>query len=204
MTVPTMASTTLRAGTMSSRTGRPTRSARATTSESSRRSYGVGVALAGPLVADVDVEQPHGHDDDVAIAGRLKRGDHVRERVRIADRHQHVAGTDVDLVERKLRRRCSRSNVSSSIGCRRARLVRAGHDEPHRQGRDERAAAMDATSPVASIASSADGSDEARPDEPHRQLAAPSREGSTALLNGIASRARAPKSNEGGNREHAA
>ena len=43
MTVPTMASTTLRVGTMSNRTGRPTRSASATTSESNRRSYGVGV-----------------------------------------------------------------------------------------------------------------------------------------------------------------
>ena len=44
--MPTIASTTLRAGTMSSRTGRPMRSASATTSESSRRSYGVGVRLA--------------------------------------------------------------------------------------------------------------------------------------------------------------
>ena len=41
--MPTMASTTLRVGTISSRTGRPTRSARATTSDSSRRSYAVGV-----------------------------------------------------------------------------------------------------------------------------------------------------------------
>ena len=60
-----------------------------------------GRASAGGFLADVHVDQPRGHDDDVAIAGRLKRGRHVRERVRIANGHQHVAGTGVDLIERQ-------------------------------------------------------------------------------------------------------
>ena len=48
------------------------------------------------------VEQPHGHDDDVAIAGALKRRHHVSQRMRIANGHQHVAGARLDLVEREL------------------------------------------------------------------------------------------------------
>ena len=62
-----------------------------------------GRALASRLLADVDVEQPRGHDHDVSIARRLKRRDHVSERMRIADRHQHVSRTSLDLVERELR-----------------------------------------------------------------------------------------------------
>ena len=47
------------------------RSASATTSESSRRSYLVGARrLAGVLFVDVDVEQPRRHHDDVAVAWR--------------------------------------------------------------------------------------------------------------------------------------
>ena len=53
---------------------------------------------------DVDAEEPHRHDDDVAIAGRLKGGGDVGERVRIADRHQRIAAPRVHMVEREIAR----------------------------------------------------------------------------------------------------
>ena len=100
--VATMASKTLWAGTMSRRTGRSCRSASA---DDLREQPPLGRRrrrVAEAVVADVDAEQPDGHDDDVAIARRLERGGHVRERMRVADGHQHVARTSVHLVEREL------------------------------------------------------------------------------------------------------
>ena len=47
-------------------------------------------------------EQPDGHDDDVSIAGGLKRRRHVGQRMRIPNGHEHIARTRVDLVERQL------------------------------------------------------------------------------------------------------
>ena len=60
-----------------------------------------------------DIEQPHRHDDDVAIAGGLERGDHVIECVRVANRDEHVSRAGIDLIEREIGGG-NKSNVSRS------------------------------------------------------------------------------------------
>ena len=74
------------------------------TSENSRRSYGVGVAIR-QVLADIDIQQPHRHHDDIVVTGRLKCANDVSERVRIADWHQYVAGPNVNLVGRDVGRK---------------------------------------------------------------------------------------------------
>ena len=64
-----------------------------------------GSRVAEAVGADVDAEQPYRHDDDIAIARRLERGGDMSERMRIANGHEHVARTNVHLVERELGRR---------------------------------------------------------------------------------------------------
>ena len=99
-----MASKTLCAGTMSRRTGTAVPLGEGDDFREQPPLGRRGRASLDAVVADVDAEQPHGHDDDVSIAWRLQRRRDVSERMRIADRHQHVARTGVDLVERELRR----------------------------------------------------------------------------------------------------
>jgi hypothetical protein len=57
-----------------------------------------GFILAVRL-ADIGADQPDGHDDDIAIARCLKRSNQMRQRVRVADRNQHVPRARVDLTQ---------------------------------------------------------------------------------------------------------
>ena len=68
--------------------------------------------VAEAVGADVDAEQPDGHDHDISIARCLERGGNMRERMRIADGHQHIARANVHLVERGLAGRQDIERVS--------------------------------------------------------------------------------------------
>ena len=51
----------------------------------------------------VRLEQPHRHDDDVAIAGRFQRGGHMIERVRVAHGREHAPRPRAQLCRRHVR-----------------------------------------------------------------------------------------------------
>ena len=130
---------------------------------------GVGSAWCGAVVLDVDAEQPHGHDDDVAIAGGLERGGDVRQRVRVAHGDQHVARPGLDLPDREIGRRQQLERVH---------VVGADLRLPRRCGLSVSAStspptsahvAIAGTSPIASSASSAaDATRERRARGPQR------------------------------------
>ena len=61
-----------------------------------------GSTLGCRVAPDVDVEQPDGHHHDIPIASCLERGYHVGQRMRIANGHEHVARTGLDLIEREV------------------------------------------------------------------------------------------------------
>ena len=134
--VATIASETLRAGTMRRCTGRPCRSASATTSESRRRSFGVG-SLGRRLAADVEANEPDGENHHVATARSLERGGDMSQGVRVAHRHQHVARAGINLVEGELRRRQQIERLAA-VGRRGGRGRPDPRPKPDRQDRDER------------------------------------------------------------------
>ena len=57
---------------------------------------------AGAILDDIGIEKAGRHHHDVSIAWRVERGNHMRQQVRIAHRHQHVPGPRLDLMRRQL------------------------------------------------------------------------------------------------------
>ena len=98
----------------------------ATTCEKSCCSAGVAVVSAD-VVVHVHAEQPHRHDDDVAIAGSLERRRDVRQRVRMADADQDVARPRIDLTEENVAGRQELQHVR--LRRRRGRDVTRRHRE---------------------------------------------------------------------------
>ena len=154
----------------SRRTGRSCRSASADDlgqhAPLGRRRRGIAQVVG----ADVDAEQSNGHDHDVAVARRLERGGQVRERVRVADEHEHAARADVHLVERELVGRKDVERVGFVRHGWRQRFAsdaseeqnEAAHQRERRDGRGSRAT---------TIANGAGADEERRAEEPERDLA---------------------------------
>ena len=91
--------------------------------------------VTGFVRSHVHVDETCGHDNDVSVAGRVERRDDVRQGVRVPDRHQHVAGACVDLIERQF----SGWKQVEVLALRRADGGhRTARREPHRQQSDKR------------------------------------------------------------------
>ena len=167
-----MASTTLRAGTMRSRTGRLRRSASAMTSERSRRSYARRPGFGDRLdTRVVNAQQTHRHHDHVAIAGGLERCHHMIEGVRIANGDQHISRAGIDVIEREIRGGKQIERVPLIADRRRRRLASDVY-EPHARRADKSGCGKRRT--VAERQHRKNGSHRYRPrhKQPQRNLAA--------------------------------